>query len=126
MGNTQRLWRKISALPTTSSTSNIVLRVDHPEPDVDHLNYIVRLTTPVRYLLYFLLLLPKLFVNFCLCYVGWIWLTATDSVPDLILNCVALGFVVNIDELLFEGLVPETMQNNIKITNLSLPGSAQE
>lgn len=124
----QRLWRKISALPATSSTMGIIVRVDHPieREELDHMNYIVRLTIPIRYLLYVLLVLPKMLIACGLLFVGWIWLTATDSVPDLILNCVALGFVVRIDELIFEGLVPETMKSNIRMTNFYLPGNKQD
>jgi len=130
----QRLWRKISALPTTSSTKDIIIKVEKQDlkivgierEDLDQMNYIVRLTNPIRCLLYVLLLVPKMCIAMGLLFVGWIWLTATDSVTSLILNCVSLGFVVNIDELIFEGLIPETMKANIRMTNFYLPGSKQD
>merc|ERR1712216_103915 len=40
---------------------------------------------------------------------GCKWLTATESFSDLILNALALEFIVGIDELLFESAFPESM-----------------
>eukprot|EP00747_Dinoflagellata_sp_TGD_P116017 gnl/TRDRNA2_/TRDRNA2_172274_c0_seq23.p1 gnl/TRDRNA2_/TRDRNA2_172274_c0~~gnl/TRDRNA2_/TRDRNA2_172274_c0_seq23.p1 ORF type:complete len:376 (+),score=37.27 gnl/TRDRNA2_/TRDRNA2_172274_c0_seq23:171-1130(+) len=46
-----------------------------------------------------------------LLYSGSVWLCKTFSVPDLVLNGAALAFILDIDELLFETLVPRAAEN---------------
>merc|ERR1712186_254360 len=46
------------------------------------------------------------------------WLAATDSYADLILNAVALEFVVNIDNMLYTSLLPPSVIEEIKNTKL--------
>jgi len=71
---------------------------------------IVRLTPPVRAFLYGILLLPKFVINFVLLVLGTMWLAATDKFEDLILNAVALEFVISIDELLFRAFIPVSVK----------------
>merc|ERR1712129_408158 len=46
-------------------------------------------------------LLPRTVICLRLSYVGTLFLIAADSYQDLILNSVALGFLIEIDEMLF-------------------------
>ena len=61
-----------------------------------------KITTPIRWALYLILLLPKMAISMTLLTIRTVWLAATDSFADLILNAIALEFVSAIDELLFE------------------------
>merc|ERR1712032_225942 len=71
---------------------------------------IIRLTPLVRTSLYAILLLPKFLISFVLLVLGTMWLAATDKFEDLILNAVALEFVISIDELLFRAFIPVSMK----------------
>jgi len=72
----------------------------------DGCDLIVRLTPLVRSFLYGILIVPKLVINFVLLVLGTMWLAATDRFEDLILNAVALEFVISIDELLYRAFIP--------------------
>lgn len=85
---------------------------------------IVGLTSGLRALLLSLLIVPKTLIAVALLVVGSIWLAATDSITDLILNAITLNFVIGIDENLFEGFVPESMRKNIDLTTYFYPSSA--
>lgn len=111
---TERLWRKFQALPDTSDVDKVI-RV------VDGTNLVCRLTFWIRAMLYGLLLFPKLVIVVILLYVGSIWLLATVGVTNLVLNAIALGFVIGIDEILFGGFIPESMSRNLDITKLFIP-----
>jgi len=84
-------------------------------------NCVVKLTWQSRLALYLFLLLPKLLIAVVLTFVGTVWLTASGSFSDLILNSVALEFVIAIDEILFEGLLPESIKKDIENTKLVMP-----
>jgi len=49
-----------------------------------------------------------------LLYTGIFWLAATTSITDLILNAAALGFVMDLDEILYETVVPSTIQTFVQ------------
>eukprot|EP00438_Fugacium_kawagutii_P025228 Skav230241 [mRNA] locus=scaffold1818:103500:105961:- [translate_table: standard] len=51
-------------------------------------------------------LLPKICVAVFLAYIGCRWLAATQSFGDLILNALALEFVIGIDDLMYEAFTP--------------------
>lgn len=54
--------------------------------------------------------LLRVLVSAALLYTGVMWLSYTSSITDLILNAAALGFVMDLDELLFETTVPGLVQ----------------
>ncbi|CAE8718621.1 unnamed protein product [Polarella glacialis] len=60
-----------------------------------------------------LVLLPKLLICSCLGWIGCIWLTATLSFPDLLLNAVALEFVLGIDEKLYTTFLPARFRDRL-------------
>merc|ERR1719326_1422624 len=49
------------------------------------------------------------------------WLVATDDFSDLILNAVALEFVIKLDELIFECMVPQTVKQDLANAKLWIP-----
>lgn len=56
-----------------------------------------------------MVILPRTLIAVFLLWYGLIYLAGTINIDDLLLNAVALEFVKNIDELLFEALVPRRM-----------------
>eukprot|EP00747_Dinoflagellata_sp_TGD_P116018 gnl/TRDRNA2_/TRDRNA2_172274_c0_seq25.p1 gnl/TRDRNA2_/TRDRNA2_172274_c0~~gnl/TRDRNA2_/TRDRNA2_172274_c0_seq25.p1 ORF type:complete len:555 (+),score=100.43 gnl/TRDRNA2_/TRDRNA2_172274_c0_seq25:84-1748(+) len=61
-----------------------------------------------------LLLLLRAGIAGNLLYAGSVWLSRTYSVPDLVLNGAALAFILDIDELLFDTLVPRGAENLVQ------------
>jgi len=115
---TERTMRKFRTLRSCKNAENMVIRGN----DV---NMVVKLTPLVRGLLWFALLIPKFLIAGTLTVVGTVWLTATDSYSELILNSLALTFVVKIDEILFAGLLPESIKTDIAQTKLLIPNVRQ-
>merc|ERR1712224_844893 len=75
---------------------------------VTHANgeYIVALTNLSRVLLYSMVCIPKLGISCILLLFGCRWLSATTSFENLVMNTVAMEFVTQIDETLFDACVP--------------------
>lgn len=111
---TERLFRKFRQLRYTNDPNLMVIR----GKGTDEPNLIVGLTPFTRCFLYVVLLLPKFAIAILLWVVGSVWLVATDSFADLILNSVALEFIICIDEILFEGLLPESVKQDIDNTKM--------
>jgi len=79
---------------------------------------IVRLTGHMRWTLYLFLVVPKFSINLALLIVGTMWLTATDDFADLLLNAVALEFILMIDETVFDAMFPRTVKEHIVTVKL--------
>merc|ERR1711904_444910 len=79
---------------------------------------IVALTPGFRWALYLLLVLPKFLINLALLVVGSMWLAATDDFADLVLNAVALEFIILIDETIFDAMFPRTVKDHIVTVKL--------
>eukprot|EP00397_Hematodinium_sp_SG-2012_P042015 GEMP01046391.1.p1 GENE.GEMP01046391.1~~GEMP01046391.1.p1 ORF type:complete len:321 (+),score=43.28 GEMP01046391.1:172-1134(+) len=54
--------------------------------------------------------LPKFVIAITLWLLGARWLTATQSFEDLILNAVALGFILELDELIHDAMLSDTQK----------------
>mmetsp|Transcript_127907 Transcript_127907/g.358081 ORF Transcript_127907/g.358081 Transcript_127907/m.358081 type:complete len:227 (-) Transcript_127907:331-1011(-) len=52
----------------------------------------------------------QLCIAFCLLLSGALWLAYTKSIPDLLANAVALSLVMQVDELLYQVLVPRRVK----------------
>eukprot|EP00439_Symbiodinium_sp_Y106_P016678 s3216_g2.t1 len=59
---------------------------------------------------YLTLRLARTAVAGCLLYAGIQWLARTTNIADLILNAVALGAILEIDEMIFVSLLPKKVQ----------------
>ncbi|CAE7274679.1 unnamed protein product [Symbiodinium natans] len=59
---------------------------------------------------YLTLRLARTVVATCLLYAGMQWLARTTNIADLILNAVALGAILEIDEMIFASLLPKKIQ----------------
>jgi hypothetical protein len=115
--NILMLQSKICALPRAETADQIVFYIcESGDRQGQHLVW--QLTTTIRIVLYSCVVLPKLAIAVGLWCVGTLWIAATDSFENLVLNSVALTFVTQVDELMFNGLIPHTMKKNISITKL--------
>ncbi|CAJ1371006.1 unnamed protein product [Effrenium voratum] len=93
------LHRGISAV--ASGPSRLEPR-ENPFTQVTH--YRLTSISPMRRACSGMLLLYRLFAAVLLIYVGTVFLVYTVSVTDLILNAVALGIILEIDDLIFDAL----------------------
>jgi len=75
---------------------------------------IVALTTHARCLLFALVCLPKAVISMFLLFLGAQWLSATTSFEDLVMNTVAMEFVIHIDELLYETFLPASYKKQVQ------------
>merc|ERR1719387_2858245 len=89
-----------------------MIRMPAPD-DEEGAPKIVKLTKFIDWLLFLVIIVPKTIISVGLLIIGCVWLAATDSFSDLILNAVALEFVVNIDNLLFEAIMPVTVVEKV-------------
>jgi hypothetical protein len=63
------------------------------------------------------IIVPRLIICMFLAVTGVRFIGKTHSVDDLVLNCVAIAFVMDFDEIAFEGFTPrrlQTLMNNMK------------
>mmetsp|Transcript_53564 Transcript_53564/g.114467 ORF Transcript_53564/g.114467 Transcript_53564/m.114467 type:complete len:399 (+) Transcript_53564:37-1233(+) len=108
---TMQTWRKISHMPHTNSYE------DQVEQDGD-VQYVKRMVPEVKWLLFFIMILPKQMISVGLLFIGTWWLGVTDSMSELILNALALAFVIDTDELIFDALFPESMTEELSKVKL--------
>jgi len=86
---------------------------------VDGEERVMQLACPARYAIYVLIWLPRLFVSCCLLVLGTMWLASTACVEDLILNSVALEFVLEVDKTLFGTILPAGVGKRIENLRLA-------
>eukprot|EP00435_Cladocopium_sp_Y103_P070101 s393_g34.t1 len=70
----------------------------------------------VRFTMYCLMRFARAVIAGLLLYAGIVWLANTTSITDLMLNAVALGAVLDVDQMFFAALMPKKIQ--IKIQDL--------
>lgn len=96
------------------------------ETDADDEKLLVQGLTPaVRTTVVVLIVLPKFVIGTILMLMGMIWLSATESFSELILNSLALEFVITIDDRLFEALLPESYREDMTRVVLQIPRQRQ-
>eukprot|EP00931_Biecheleriopsis_adriatica_P008583 TRINITY_DN10973_c0_g1_i1.p1 TRINITY_DN10973_c0_g1~~TRINITY_DN10973_c0_g1_i1.p1 ORF type:complete len:436 (+),score=60.78 TRINITY_DN10973_c0_g1_i1:74-1381(+) len=116
--NTQRMFTSILALPTATKNSEMLSFIESGHFSLGGKCHINKLTTPVRIALIITVVLPRGIIAFCLTVLGCRWLTATSKFSDMILNSLALEFVISIDELLFVSILPAATRVQIANTKL--------
>lgn len=88
------------------------------EIEVEGSEKVIGVTQSQRSALLAIIFVPKLTVACALLIMGTLWLAATRSVTDLLLNALALVFIVEIDETIFNALFPLSLQNHIDETTV--------
>jgi len=74
----------------------------------------------------FLVFIPKMIIASVLMLTGCIWLMAAENIGDLILNSLALAFVVKVDELLAAVFFPEHFLEQVQELAFVLPADAND
>lgn len=82
---------------------------------------VIAMTTLTRVLIYVVVLVPKVTVCLLLAVLGSQWLTATLSFSDLILNALALEFIIGIDENILEFFLPARIKERLGSTKFAYP-----
>lgn len=76
------------------------------DSDEDDRQIVSGMTAPYKMICYLLLILPKLVIGILTMYYGNTFLLVADSNQDVILEAMALAFITDNDENIFESLVP--------------------
>jgi len=84
--------------------------------------FLVCLTPVTRIGIFCLVLVPRMVVILALMLMGCVWLTATDRFDSLILNALALEFVVHVDNLLFSMFFPVSLHAQVENLKVAIPG----
>lgn len=80
-------------------------------------------TTTTLVLTYLLVFIPKLCISVTLLFCGSLWLVSSTSFSDLILNSLALVFVIKVDELIFSSFLPARLAARVESMALAVnPG----
>merc|ERR1719171_64077 len=121
-----RLRRHVTNLPTCKHVDDMVHEVEDGDGERHEL---ICLTPMTKVTLWILIILPKFAIVTFLLFVGSRYLVSTESFADLILNAIALEFVINIDELLFAALYPESGPEEVdqlKIASVKKPMTKEQ
>lgn len=113
----ERLIRDIWHIKAMDSGSDMVKDVLGDDGEVAE-THIVGLTRCVRLALYMFVVIPKLLIAAILMFIGCRWLCATESFSDLILNALALEFVIGVDELVYDNFAPQAMKEWLEMTSI--------
>mmetsp|Transcript_118889 Transcript_118889/g.296588 ORF Transcript_118889/g.296588 Transcript_118889/m.296588 type:complete len:442 (-) Transcript_118889:244-1569(-) len=79
---------------------------------------IVGLTPGMRWSVLLIVCLPRIIIAIFLFGLGCRWLSSSASFADMTLNAMALEFVKNIDELLYDSILPRQLKKDIADTNV--------
>jgi len=85
---------------------------------------VIGLSWPVKAYLVVFISLPRLLISLCLLWLGSRWLLSTIGFDDIILNAVALEFVLLLKDLLYKTVVPLRNKMDVQYT-LILPTDTQ-
>jgi hypothetical protein len=121
----QRFFTDVFQMPDCGHPSEMTQEVRRKEKEKSHCS-VVALTRCTRWLLYLLVCLPKLLISLALLYLGCRFLSATANFENLVMNTVALEFVLTIDETLFHACVPVSYRTEVREVNFFVRMTAQE
>jgi len=93
----------------------ILLRIPHVDSFGDMLEhhnddktmFLVGLPRSIRWVLFFMMFLPRMTIDIILIWLGCRWLVATASFADVLLNAMALEFLLVLKDLLYIAVVPQ-------------------
>lgn len=111
--DTERLSRILWNIETTTHLENMIEYSGGAE-------HVTHLTPAFRFMIFLLVTLPKISISALLGILGTVWLSSTSELSELILNAVALEFIIKIDELVFEAVVPVTARQDLSKFKLTL------
>mmetsp|Transcript_92379 Transcript_92379/g.298557 ORF Transcript_92379/g.298557 Transcript_92379/m.298557 type:complete len:396 (-) Transcript_92379:244-1431(-) len=104
--NTEEFIRDILRVPLVEDPKDMVKKAGDQE-------HCVGLTWWTKVMVVGCTALPRLCTAIVLLWIGCEWLSATSQFEDLVMNTVAMNFIVEIDNLLFEGLLPRHQRKDV-------------
>lgn len=115
----ERFARAFNALPRVEGLQDMVIQMFEETENEDEKGplrvfAIKGLTTGIYWILTIFIVLPKVLITVLLLIFGFQWLMCTPGEADLILNALALEFVINVDEQLYDGLLPKCIKEKIE------------
>eukprot|EP00746_Dinoflagellata_sp_MGD_P134712 gnl/MRDRNA2_/MRDRNA2_68587_c0_seq4.p1 gnl/MRDRNA2_/MRDRNA2_68587_c0~~gnl/MRDRNA2_/MRDRNA2_68587_c0_seq4.p1 ORF type:complete len:365 (-),score=76.32 gnl/MRDRNA2_/MRDRNA2_68587_c0_seq4:1-1095(-) len=90
------------------------------EENDDGEEVIRRLTWVIKFSICVTILVPRTIIACVLLWLGCRWLTATNDFADLLLNAVALEFILVLKELLYNTFVPNRNKHDLCKTKISI------
>jgi len=111
----QLFWSLILNTPSCESMRD-VLGDKEFDPEEDFV--VERLTIAAKALLIVCVFIPRVSITLYLLWVGCRWLLATNSFGDLILNAVALEFILLLKDTLYTALVPNKTRFDVENTKI--------
>eukprot|EP00929_Paragymnodinium_shiwhaense_P043511 TRINITY_DN22371_c0_g1_i1.p1 TRINITY_DN22371_c0_g1~~TRINITY_DN22371_c0_g1_i1.p1 ORF type:complete len:402 (+),score=44.99 TRINITY_DN22371_c0_g1_i1:103-1308(+) len=87
-----------------------------PDEDDDSNDNIVGITGILKAVILGIVILPRLGITCYLVWLGCRWLLATNNFADLILNAVALEFILVLKDLIYNSLVPVRNKHDLERT----------
>jgi len=97
----------LPTLPDGLDMRLMVLDGSDAETDSEHGGRVVCLNQGSKMLLLMFIFIPKVIISVLLATTGCLWLMAAENIGDLILNSLALAFVVQVDELIAQVFFPQ-------------------
>lgn len=81
---------------------------------------IERVTIELNIVIFLFVMLPRFIIAICVFVSGLTWLASAHSIEELILNALALEFIVSIDELIFAQILPRTYAELVQNTKFEM------
>lgn len=110
-------------LPPGLELSKMVHDIQHTETIEFN---IVCLNRATKLWLWVLVYIPKVLIAVVLMLSGSIWLMASENIGDLILNSLALAFVVHVDELIASVFFPKCFKDDLNGSAYAVPSHADD
>jgi len=82
--------------------------------DGKHSESVVGLTGLCRLTIFLIIVVPKFIISSYLLWLGCNWLSAAKSFESLVMNCVAMAFIVETDEMLFNAVLPKSFREEVE------------
>lgn len=117
-----RLTQDLNALPSVPAGASVADTVLERNDQIE----IIGMTCCSRFIIYLIVILPKLAINIILAGIGLQWLTSTENFADLILNALALEFVIGIDEQILEFFLPARCTTSLLSTKFAYPSKGRQ
>lgn len=87
--------------------------------------YVMGFTPSTRFFIMAFVAIPKMSISIILLWLGCEWLSATVKFESLVMNTVAMAFIVNIDEILFEAVLPHHHRSDVQNIDFLLKRPAE-
>jgi len=111
MVDLRTIWcHTVAFLIETKTVNTLDEILEYDLEDNAHGATLMGLTVGFKLMLLVLLLVPRACVDIVLLYLGCRWLVATASFADIMLNCIALEFIVLLKDMIYSAVVPAQTQ----------------